>query len=162
MPQIEIQQRESRADIQFATLPNTLSRILVNRGVDDLGQIDYSLKKLLPPKSLTNIDAAADLLSEAVSADVGIVIVGDFDADGATSCALAVSCLNAFGANNVSYLVPNRFEYGYGLSPEIVGVAAMRQPDVIITVDNGISSVDGVHAARQLGMSVFVTDHHLP
>ena len=102
------------------------------------------------------------MLAEAVVASANIVIVGDFDADGATSCALAVRCLKAFGLEEVSYLVPNRFEYGYGLSPEIVGMAAMRQPDIIVTVDNGISSVAGVHAAQALGMSVLVTDHHLP
>jgi len=139
-----------------------MSQVLVARGVSNTSALDYSLKGLLPPQGLSNIDDAAELLSEAISADASIVIVGDFDADGATSCALAMRCLNAFGLSNVSYLVPNRFEYGYGLSPEIVGVAAMRQPDVIITVDNGISSVDGVHAAQALGISVLVTDHHLP
>jgi len=90
------------------------------------------------------------------------MIVGDFDADGATSSALAIKALKAMGANHVDFIVPNRFEFGYGLSPEIVGVAAMRQPDVIITVDNGITSIDGVHAAQAMGMSVIVTDHHLP
>lgn len=159
---IQIKRRPEHIDLRFDGLPNTLSRILANRGVKNVQQIDYSLKQLLAPQSLSNIDVAADLLAEAVAANAGIVIVGDFDADGATSCALAMRCLKAFGASNVSYLVPNRFEYGYGLSPEIVGVAAMQQPDVIITVDNGISSVDGVHAAQQLGMSVLVTDHHLP
>ncbi|NND82556.1 MAG: single-stranded-DNA-specific exonuclease RecJ, partial [Gammaproteobacteria bacterium] len=114
------------------------------------------------PSGLSHIELAAELLAEAITADAGIVIVGDFDADGATSCALAVRALRAFGISNVSYLVPNRFEYGYGLTPEIVGVAAMRQPDVIITVDNGISSIAGVHAAQALGMSVLITDHHLP
>jgi single-stranded-DNA-specific exonuclease len=136
--------------------------VLASRGVQNANGLDYALKRLLPPKGLSNIDQAAELLAEAISADAGIVIVGDFDADGATSCAVAIKCLRAFGCNNASYLVPNRFEYGYGLSPEIVGVAAMRQPDLIVTVDNGISSVDGVHAAQALGMSVLVTDHHLP
>jgi len=139
-----------------------LARVLANRGIVNSGQIDYSLKNLLPPQGLSNISDAAELLSEAIIAGAGIVVVGDFDADGATSCALAVRCLRSFGLTDVSYLVPNRFEYGYGLTPEIVGVAAMRQPDIIITVDNGISSVDGVDAAQQLGMSVLVTDHHLP
>lgn len=136
--------------------------MLASRGVQNASGLDYGLKRLLPPKGLSNIDQAAELLAEAISADAGIVIVGDFDADGATSCAVAIKCLRAFGCNNASYLVPNRFEYGYGLSPEIVGVAAMRQPDLIVTVDNGISSIDGVHAAQALGMSVLVTDHHLP
>ncbi|MGH1543723.1 MAG: single-stranded-DNA-specific exonuclease RecJ, partial [Arenicella sp.] len=107
-------------------------------------------------------DAAAELLAEAISAQASIMIVGDFDADGATSCAVAIKSLVAMGAEHVDYLVPNRFEFGYGLSPEIVGVAAMQQPDVIVTVDNGISSVAGVHAAQAMGMSVIVTDHHLP
>ena len=136
--------------------------MLSARGVTTPDQIDFGLKRLLPPGQLTNISQAAELLAEAVTAGAEIVIVGDFDADGATSCALAIRCLRSFGLASVSYLVPNRFEYGYGLSPEIVGVAAMRQPDIIITVDNGISSVDGVHAAQQLGITVVVTDHHLP
>ena len=143
-------------------LPRVLAQALKARGVAGTGELDYSLRRLLPPQGLSNIDQAAELLAEAVSAGASVVIVGDFDADGATSCALAVRCLTAFGMKNVSYLVPNRFEYGYGLSPEIVGMAAMRQPDIIVTVDNGISSVAGVHAAQALGMSVLVTDHHLP
>ena len=139
-----------------------VARVLANREIVNLSQVDYSLRNLLPPQGLSNMSAAADLLAEAVSAGASIVVVGDFDADGATSCALAIRCLKSFGLAEVSYLVPNRFEYGYGLTPEIVGVAAMRQPDIIVTVDNGISSVDGVDAAQQLGMSVLVTDHHLP
>ena len=139
-----------------------MSAVLRARGVNKQDALDYGLKQLLPPQGLSNINQAAELLTDAIAADAGIVIVGDFDADGATSCTLAVRCLRAFGLQNVSYLVPNRFEYGYGLSPQIVGVAAMRQPDLIITVDNGISSVDGVHAAQGLGISVLVTDHHLP
>ena len=143
-------------------LSRVLSQVLNARGVTDSAVLDHSLKRLLPPNSLTNIGEAADMLAEAVIADAGIVVVGDFDADGATSCALTMRSLRAFGMSNVSYIVPNRFEYGYGLSPEIVGMAAMRQPDIIITVDNGISSVAGVHAAQALGMSVLITDHHLP
>lgn len=139
-----------------------MSRVMAARGISNTRQLDYGLNRLLPPQGLNQIDEAAELLCEAIAADAGIVIVGDFDADGATSCALAVRCLRAFGLQHVSYLVPNRFEYGYGLSPEIVGVAALRQPDVIVTVDNGISSVDGVFAAQALGISVLVTDHHLP
>jgi len=141
---------------------SVFDRVLNARGVKHANEIDYQLKALLPPASLSGIDDAAELLSEAVQADAKVVIVGDFDADGATSCALAISAMRAFGLQNVSYLVPNRFEFGYGLSPEIVGVAAMEQPDVIVTVDNGISSVDGVNAAQALGISVLITDHHLP
>src|SRR5690554_254939 len=105
---------------------------------------------------------AASLLADAVVADARILIVGDFDADGATSSALAVLALKAMGAHQVDFLVPNRFEYGYGLTPEIVAVAAEREPDLIVTVDNGISSVEGVAAAQALGIAVLVTDHHLP
>ena len=162
MSEIQIKQRAIDGLNEIEGLSPLLSRVLKARGINNANQIDYALKKLLPPQGLSNINHAADLLSEAVVADASIVIVGDFDADGATSCALAMKCLKSFGLKNVSYLVPNRFEYGYGLSPEIVGVAAMRQPDIIITVDNGISSVDGVSAAQQLGISVLITDHHLP
>jgi single-stranded-DNA-specific exonuclease len=112
--------------------------------------------------SLTGVDAATELLEQAIDADAHILFIGDFDADGATACAVGVLGLRRMGANNVGYLVPNRFEYGYGLSPEIVGVAASQQPDVLITVDNGIASIDGVSVAQELGMSVMITDHHLP
>ena len=161
MTDIRIERRPSHSS-NHKGASSVVSQVLASRGVTDLGASDLGLKNLLAPQGLSHIDSAAELLAEAVTAGANVVIVGDFDADGATSCALAVRCLRAFGLETVSYLVPNRFEYGYGLSPEIVGVAAMRQPDVIVTVDNGISSVDGVHAAQALGMSVLVTDHHLP
>jgi len=159
---IQIKSRPLPTVTDSNALGRVLTQVLAARGVHTKTDLDYGLKRLLPPNTLGQVDQAAELLAEAITADASIVIVGDFDADGATSCALAMRCLKAFGLANVSYLVPNRFEYGYGLSPEIVGVAAMRQPDIIITVDNGISSVDGVHAAQALGMSVLVTDHHLP
>jgi len=159
---IQIKSRPTENHPPLPGLSRVMSQVLRARNINNVAGIDYGLKNLLPPQGLTNISESAELLVEAISADASIVIVGDFDADGATSCALAVKCLKAFGLNDVSYLVPNRFEYGYGLSPEIVGVAAMRQPDVIITVDNGISSIDGVHAAQALGISVLITDHHLP
>lgn len=159
---IQIKQRPQLGALEAPGVSGTLARVLASRGVSNNTQIDYGLKRLLPPQGLLHINEAAELLAEAITAHACIVIVGDFDADGATSCALAMRCLRAFGLSDVSYLVPNRFEYGYGLSPEIVGVAAMRQPDIIITVDNGISSIDGVHAAQALGISVLVTDHHLP
>lgn len=139
-----------------------VARVLQGRGITQQTEIDYGLKNLIPPQSLNGTVEAAQLLMEALVAEAKILIVGDFDADGATSCAVAIRCLNSFGHHNVDYLVPNRFEFGYGLSPEIVGVAATQQPDIILTVDNGISSVDGVHVAQQLGMSVIITDHHLP
>ncbi len=160
--QIKARQRPTNLPNNHLGLSSITTGILASRGISQSSGLDLGLKHLLPPQGLSHIDKAAELLAEAVTAEASVVIVGDFDADGATSSALAVRCLRAFGLASVSYLVPNRFEYGYGLSPEIVGVAAMRQPDVIITVDNGISSVDGVHAAQALGMSVLVTDHHLP
>ena len=139
-----------------------LQRVLHARGVQGENELDYGLKRLLPPGGLSQIHDAAVLLAEAVTAGAKVTIVGDFDADGATSCAVAIRCLKQMGLTEVDYLVPNRFEFGYGLSPEIVGVAAVQAPDILVTVDNGISSVDGVYAAQQLGMSVLVTDHHLP
>ncbi len=165
MTSIQIKPRLASFDASQSNLNGVspvLKRVLAARGVTAPNDLDLGLKHLLPPQGLSHIGEAAELLADAVIAGANVVIVGDFDADGATSSALAIRCLRAFGLDNVSYLVPNRFEYGYGLSPEIVGVAAMRQPDVIITVDNGISSVDGVHAAQALGMSVLITDHHLP
>lgn len=162
MTDLQIKPRATQHHAPIPGLSRVMSQVLSSRGVSNANSLEYSLKQLLPPQGLSHIGAAADMLAEAVTASASIVIVGDFDADGATSCALAVRCLNAFGLDDVSYLVPNRFEYGYGLSPEIVGMAAMRQPDIIVTVDNGISSVAGVHAAQALGMSVLVTDHHLP
>ncbi len=162
MTDLQIKPRANPNAAPIAGMNRVMSHVLSNRGVNNAQSLDYSLKQLLPPQGLSHIGAAAEMLAEAVTAGASVVIVGDFDADGATSCALAVKCLKAFGMDDVSYLVPNRFEYGYGLSPEIVGMAAMRHPDIIVTVDNGISSVAGVHAAQALGMSVLVTDHHLP
>jgi single-stranded-DNA-specific exonuclease len=125
-------------------------------------ELDYSLGRLLPPTQLGGLSGAAGLLQAAVTQGQRIVVVGDFDADGATSCALCLRALRVMGATDVHYLVPNRFEYGYGLTPEIVTVAARLQPDLVVTGDNGISSIAGVAAARRLGMRVLVTDHHLP
>ncbi|MDH3688946.1 MAG: single-stranded-DNA-specific exonuclease RecJ [Gammaproteobacteria bacterium] len=140
----------------------TLARIYRARSVDTPEQLHYSLDRLLPPEQLAGIDQAVDLLADALYADARVLIVGDFDADGATSCALGVLALRAMGCVDVGYLVPNRFEYGYGLTPEIVDVAKALQPDLLITVDNGISSCSGVRAANELGMTVLITDHHLP
>lgn len=139
-----------------------LARIYAARGVLDSNQLDYSLKHLFRPSQLKGIDQALALLLAARAKQQRILIVGDFDADGATSTTLAVRCLRALGFNSVDYLVPNRFEYGYGLTPEIVVVAKQFNPDLLITVDNGISSIQGVAAAQAAGMKVLVTDHHLP
>lgn len=145
----------------FPTTIPVLQQIYSARGVRDEAELQYVLKRLHPPR-LKGLDAAVELLSEALQQQQRILIVGDFDADGATSTALAVRCLTAFGCASVEFLVPNRFEFGYGLTPEIVEVAATLKPDLIVTVDNGISSVDGVARAQQLGIKVLVTDHHLP
>ncbi len=139
-----------------------LARIYAARSVTAPAHLEHALEHLLPYHGLMGIEQAAILLAEAVMAQQRILILGDFDADGATSCALAVRALRLLGAGQVDYLVPNRFEYGYGLTPEIVAVAAQRQPSLLITVDNGISSVEGVRAAKAAGMRVVVTDHHLP
>ncbi len=138
-----------------------LRRVYAARDVASADDYAYSLEHLLPLTALGGLPAAVDLL-QAVLADHGrILVVGDFDADGATSCALCVRALRAMGATDVHYLVPNRFEYGYGLTPEIVEVAAQFDPALIMTVDNGVASIEGVAAARQRGIKVLVTDHHL-
>ena len=150
------------SELSAAPLPPALKQIYANRGVDRLDDITLPLSQLAPPSALKGAQAAAEMLADAIEFHASVVIVGDFDADGATSCALAVSLLKQMGLEEVTYLVPNRFEFGYGLTPEIVGIAAQYQPDVLVTVDNGIASVDGVMAAQMLGMSVIITDHHLP
>lgn len=150
------------ADGLGGDLPELLRRIYAARGVTALRELDRSLGALLPPDTLSDIDRAATRLARAVQDDEPILLVGDFDADGATSVALGVSLLQALGAQRVDFLVPNRFDFGYGLSPEIVALAAGREPRVLVTVDNGVSSVAGVAAANAAGMDVIVTDHHLP
>lgn len=139
-----------------------LQKVLLHRNVTDLKELRYTLDQLLPFDGLLDINKAVDILIAGLENSAHILVLGDFDADGATSTTLAVSALKAFGAENVSYLVPNRFEYGYGLTPEIVDVAALRQPHIIMTVDNGISSCAGVLRAKEHGMQVIITDHHLP
>lgn len=138
-----------------------LQHIYNARGVAHERELQYQLAHLLKP-NFKGLPEAVSLLADAVVAQAKIIIVGDFDADGATSSALGVLALRAMGLASVDFLVPNRFEYGYGLTPEIVAVAAAQHPDLIITVDNGISSIEGVAAARELGITVIVTDHHLP
>ncbi len=138
-----------------------LARLLAARGVQNVEECDASLAKLLPPETLTNAPEMAQLLADAIAAGKKLLIVGDYDADGATATAVAMKGLQNMGAR-VGFLVPNRFEYGYGLTPEIVALAAQQKPDFIITVDNGIASVEGVKAANDLGIQVLITDHHLP
>lgn len=143
-------------------LPALAARICASRGITRRDELQHTLDRLPPFDQLRGIDAATVLLQQAIEQGQRILVVGDFDADGATSTALALRALRLMGAQQVDFLVPNRFEYGYGLTPEIVAVAAQRQPDLIVTVDNGISSLDGVAAARERGIKVVVTDHHLP
>jgi len=141
-----------------------IARLYASRGVSSPDDIETELKKLHAPVGLKGCDEAAALLADALAANRRMLVVADYDCDGATACAVAVRGLRMFGAR-IDYLVPNRFEYGYGLTPEIVGLAArlpQGRPDLLITVDNGIASVDGVQAANSLGIDVLVTDHHLP
>ena len=144
------------------TLHPVLARIYRARNASGVDEADRSLERLLAPSGLKGIEPAVALLIETLRTDGRILVVADFDADGATSCALTVRALRALGAADVRYVVPNRFEYGYGLTPEIVALAAAHEPALLITVDNGISSVDGVRAAKARGMRVLITDHHLP
>ena len=143
-------------------VPPFLRRIYGHRGIGAPADLDLALSGLEPPSALRDIDQAAGRIAEAVREGQRILLVGDFDADGATSVALGVSLLRAFGASAVDFVVPNRFEFGYGLSPEIVDLALLRSPELIVTVDNGVSSIAGVERANAHGVDVVVTDHHLP
>lgn len=145
-----------------ARYPRFFAEALAARGIDSVETLDLSLSGLLSPHSLHGIDVAAERLGRAVTADEPVLVVGDFDADGATGTALAVSVLRAFGARRVDFLVPNRFAFGYGLSPELARVALEREPAVVMTVDNGIASIEGVRLLQGAGVDVVVTDHHLP
>lgn len=148
--------------IDLPNVPDLLKRIYAARGITNEAQLDKQLQTLLPFTSLKGINEACVRLETALRAQQRILIIGDFDADGATSTALAITALRAFGAKHVEYLVPNRFEFGYGLTPGIVEVAHKWKPDLIITVDNGISSIEGVDTANALHIDVLITDHHLP
>jgi single-stranded-DNA-specific exonuclease len=138
-----------------------LARLYAARGMAGAEELATTLKSLAAPATLAHVDDAARLLADAIARGERLLIVADYDADGATACALGVRALRAFGAR-IDYLVPNRFEHGYGLTPEIAREAAKRAPDLLITVDNGIAAVEGVAEANRLGMRVLVTDHHLP
>ncbi|MFN0316996.1 MAG: single-stranded-DNA-specific exonuclease RecJ [Burkholderiales bacterium] len=138
-----------------------IARVLAARGVASRDALDFGLPRLLPLGLMHNLPSLGRLLAQAIEEHKRLLIVADYDSDGATACALGVLALRAMGAH-VDYVVPNRFEYGYGLTPEIVRLAAERKPDYLITVDNGIASVEGVREANQLGMQVLITDHHLP
>ena len=138
-----------------------LARLYAARGVVAKSELETSLTQIIPPEQLTNAAQMAKLLADAIAVNKKLLVIGDYDADGATATAVAVKGLKSMGAN-VGFLVPNRFEYGYGLTPEIVALAATLKPDILITVDNGIASIDGVVAANLMGLQVLVTDHHLP
>lgn len=139
-----------------------LNHIYAARGVSDADELDYNLAKLVSYNLLKGIEPAVEHLVIALQEQQRVLIIGDFDVDGATSTALAVLALKAFGLKNVSYLIPSRFDFGYGLTPEIVAIAAKESPQLIITVDNGITNIDGVKVANELGIKVLITDHHLP
>jgi len=139
-----------------------LARLFAARGLNNPAELSSELGALIQPSGLLHIDRAAEFLADSIAARKRMVIVADYDCDGATACATAIRGLRAMGAN-VDFIVPNRFEYGYGLTPEIVELTAReKSPDIIITVDNGIASIEGVEEARRRGIDVVVTDHHLP
>ncbi|WP_445937889.1 single-stranded-DNA-specific exonuclease RecJ [Pseudomonas sp.] len=146
----------------LGALPPLLTRLYAARGVQSAAELDKGLARLIPYQQLKGMPEAVELLVQGLQQGQRMLIVGDFDADGATASTVGVLGLRMLGAAHVDYLVPNRFEYGYGLTPEIVAVALERQPQLLITVDNGISSVEGVAAAKAAGLTVLVTDHHLP
>jgi len=148
--------------IQLSDVSPLLERIFLARGVTSAAELDRTLAKLPSPWLLSGMDVMVGHLLTAIKTRQKISIVADFDADGATSCAVAVKGLQLLGAGQVNFVVPNRFEYGYGLTPEIVALVKQQNPDVLITVDNGISSIDGVKVAKDLGIKVLITDHHLP
>lgn len=159
-----VQRPYPAATVQLLTktgMPALLARIYAARGIDNNSQLDTGLAQLLPFTQLKNAQPMASLLADAIAAKKSLLIVADYDADGATACAVGLRGLRALGAE-VGFIVPNRFEYGYGLTPEIVRLAAQSKPDIIVTVDNGIASVEGVAEAKKLGIEVLVTDHHLP
>jgi single-stranded-DNA-specific exonuclease len=154
--------REARSMAENHGLDPLLARIFAARGIVASQELERDLRALLPFTTMGGIQEAVAVLYQALVERKHLLIVGDFDADGATSTSIVVTALRSFGAQKVSYIVPNRFEYGYGLTPEIVAFAAKEEPDVLVTVDNGISSIEGVASAKERGWQVVVTDHHLP
>jgi len=151
----------SRRALLDSGMHPVLARVYAGRNIRTAAELNYGVDGLIPPGSLKGIDTAAALLADAISEGKKLLIVADYDADGATACAVGMRALRAFGAN-VDHLVPDRFKLGYGLTPELVELAAPRKPDLLITVDNGIASVEGVARARSLGIATLITDHHLP
>lgn len=164
VPGDELRQREysNEADLLPASLHPVIRRILLARNITNEQSLDLKLTRLHPPSALSGIDQAAEILAQAIVSGQRILIVGDFDADGATGTVVAIRALQLMGASEVDFRVPNRFEFGYGLSVALVETLRDQPPDILVTVDSGISSNDGVARARQLGCKVIVTDHHLP
>lgn len=161
--QIQLRRREADETSDLpADLPPLLRRLYASRGVRSAQELERSVKGMLPWQQLSGVEKAVEILYNAFREGTRIIVVGDFDADGATSTALSILAMRALGCSNIDYLVPNRFEDGYGLSPEVVDQAHARGAQLIVTVDNGISSHTGVEHARTLGIPVVVTDHHLP
>jgi len=160
----KVRQRQSGSvpDTLPGSLHPVIRRILLARDVTDAQSLDLTLARLRPPAALAGVREAAEILADAVVSGQSILIVGDFDADGATGTALAVRALRLMAASRVDFRVPNRFEFGYGLSVGLVETLVSDPPDVLVTVDSGICSIDGVRRARELGCRVIVTDHHLP
>ena len=146
----------------LSDLPDWLARILTSRGVQQLSELEFDFKQMPSPEQMLGAVAAAEVLADAIAQQARILIIADYDVDGATSCTLVKQSLELLGAQNVGYLVPDRFKLGYGLSPAVVELALEFTPDWLITVDNGIASVAGVRAAKAAGLGVIVTDHHLP
>lgn len=159
--QKQILRREVEASIDYGDIHPLLSRLYASRKVKSKEELERDLQSLLPYDGLLNIDHAATIIADAIMQQKSILVVGDFDADGATSTAVAVRALKAMGAKQVNFLVPNRFAFGYGLTPELVRAAIDLAPEVIITVDNGIANHAGVLCAKSLGLEVIITDHHL-
>lgn len=150
-----------RRRLEDAGVHPLLARLFAARRIGSRAELEDDFARLIPPATLTHADAAARLLADAIAEGKKLLILADYDADGATACAVGVRALRMFGAR-VDYLVPDRFKLGYGLSPELVDLAAAQKPDLLITVDNGIASVAGVARARELGLRTLITDHHLP
>ena len=161
MPPV-VHRRSSNENISFSkTVHPLIQTVFRQRPIAYANEIELGLNNLLSPEKFKGIDDAVRLLIAALEEQQRVLIVADFDADGATSCVVAIDCLRKFGLKQIDYVVPNRFEYGYGLTPEIVELGKLKRPDVIITVDNGISSVEGVATANDAGSSVVITDHHI-
>ena len=157
-----VHRRPSNENLSFQnSVHPVIQKIFKRRPISDVNEIELGLNNLLTPEKFKGIDDAVSLLINALKKQERVLIVADFDADGATSCVVAIDCLRKFGLKQIDYVVPNRFEYGYGLTPEIVELGKLKKPDLIITVDNGISSLDGVATANAAGISVIITDHHI-